>query len=370
VGQVLIGLVSSSRRARRLRSMCKSDQRLATAIERWFLDNARDLPWRDPRTPWRALVSELMLQQTQVSRVLERFEPFMDRFPSPCLLAIADEQDVLAMWQGLGYYRRARSLHRAAREIVDRFDGEVPIDASELLSLPGVGRYTAGSIASIVGGAREAIVDGNVSRLLARVHCDSASPTDRLFIKRLWSWAQGLVDVCEHPPLLNEGMMELGATVCTPASPSCDQCPLASLCQARLEGRVSEIPPPKQVAARQELHHHAVIVKRRGRVLLEQRAKTGLWAGMWQAPAIESQTKLSDSDVIKRLPFPLQSLRLQEVLQRTLTHRIVTLHIYSGSLKRGARVPTTAGVKWVSTAGLADVPISNAGHAVLAAVSS
>lgn len=350
--------------------MSKSDQRLAAAIEQWFLLNARDLPWRDPRTPWRALVSELMLQQTQVSRVLERFEPFMNRFPTPRSLAIADEQDVLAMWQGLGYYRRARSLQRAAREIVERFDGEVPIDATSLGSLPGVGRYTAGSIASIVGGAREAIVDGNVSRLLARLHCDSASPTDGMFIKRVWSWAQGLVDVCEHPPLLNEGMMEFGATVCTPTSPSCDRCPLASLCQARRQGRVSEIPPPKKAAARQELHHHAVIVKRRGRVLLEQRAKTGLWAGMWQAPAIESRTKLSESDVIKRLPFPVQSLCLQEVLQRTLTHRIVTLHIYSGSLKPGARVPATPGVKWVSVGGLADVPISNAGHAVLAAGNS
>ncbi|MDG1838096.1 MAG: A/G-specific adenine glycosylase [Phycisphaerales bacterium] len=350
--------------------MSPSDQRLAAAIEQWFPLNARDLPWRNPRTPWRALVSELMLQQTQVSRVLERFEPFMDRFATPCSLASADEQDVLAMWQGLGYYRRARSLHRAAREIVDRFDGEVPIDAVSLCSLPGVGRYTAGSIASIVGGAREAIVDGNVMRLLARVHCDGASPTDRVFIKRVWSWAQNLVDICEQPPLLNEGMMELGATVCTPTLPSCDKCPLAALCQSRLQGRVSEIPPPKRSAARQELHHYAVVIKRRGKVLLEQRAATGLWAGMWQAPAIESQTILSESEVIKRLPFPLQSLRIQKVMQRTLTHRNVTLHIYSGSLKRGARVPATMGVKWVPVGGLADVPISNAGHAVLAADNS
>jgi A/G-specific adenine glycosylase len=312
------------------------------------------------------MVSELMLQQTQVSRVLDRFEPFMNRFPTPASLAAADEQDVLAMWQGLGYYRRARNLQRAAVEVVDRFEGEVPLDAKSLASLPGIGRYTAGSIASIVGGHREPIVDGNVSRLLARLRGDDARPEDRAFIARSWAGADALVQACGDPSTLNEGMMELGALVCTPSSPSCDACPLCRHCVAHQQGRTGEIPPPKKAAARTELHHHAVVLRRRGRLLLERRDDSGLWAGMWQAPTIESEHELTESEVIDRLPYPVGSLTPQGTVERRLTHRTVYLHVYHAALDRGARVPTTECTQWVRTGDLEEIPISNAGRAVLA----
>jgi A/G-specific adenine glycosylase len=335
------------------------------AIERWFAGAARDLPWRANRTPWRSLVSEFMLQQTQVSRVLERFEPFMERFPHPASLAAASEQEVLLMWQGLGYYRRARHLHRAAQAIVADCDGEVPLDIDSLLRLPGVGRYTAGSIASIVGGRREAIVDGNVARFLARLYCDDAPQDDLDFVKRTWLRAKALVDACECPALLNEGMMELGAMVCMPATASCELCPVAALCVARERGRVAEIPPPKRRPDRVVVHHHAVVIRRRGRVLLERRPQCGLWAGLWQAPALETVEELTAGQVAEQLPYPVEGLVRLRTVTRQLTHRTVLIHVHAASLVRAARVPQIDGRKWVRTEDLAGVPLSSAAVAVL-----
>ena len=334
-------------------------------IEQWFAVEARSLPWRHTRTPWRSLVSEFMLQQTQVARVLERFEPFLERFPSPDALAVADEQDVLAMWQGLGYYRRARNLRRAAQAIVAEFGGEVPLDVDALLTLPGVGRYTAGSIASIVGRRRVAIVDGNVTRLLARMYCDDGLQEDRNYVNRMWSRSQSLVEESEFPDRLNEGMMELGAMICTPASPSCDVCPLNDRCQALAAGRVAEIPPAKRRARRAVLHHHSVVIRRRGKLLLERRPESGLWGGLWQAPAIEGDGELSGGEIADRLSFPVERLARLGSITRLLTHRTVHIHVHVADLASGVRMPDADGRKWVRDADLSGLPLSNAALAVL-----
>lgn len=306
-----------------------------------------------------------MLQQTQVSRVIERFEPFMDRFGTPLLLAQADEEAVLAMWQGLGYYRRARNLQRSAADIVDRFGGEVPLEVEDLMSLPGVGRYTAGSIASIVGGQRVPIVDGNITRLLARVYEDDAAQDDRAFIARTWERSEQLVQACGTPGVLNEGMMELGATVCTPASPSCNACPVRTCCAACDSNRTGEIPPPKRRAVKEVLHHHAVVVERRGRMLMQRRPGGGLWGGLWQATAVESPSRLAQQEVAESCGLPLESLALVESVQRQLTHRTVHLHVHIGVLKRGARLPEADHRRWMLADEVIKAPLSNAARHVL-----
>ncbi|MBM4114191.1 MAG: A/G-specific adenine glycosylase, partial [Phycisphaerae bacterium] len=254
--------------------------RAAGRIERWFERRARPFPWRRRRTAWRSLVSEVMSQQTQLSRVEERFESFMTRFPTPRALAESSERDVLELWQGLGYYRRARLLREAARAIERDFGGRVPARAQELATLPGVGRYTAGAVASIVHGERVPIVDGNVSRVLLRVLGERRPMRDSRAVRRCWSEAEALVNAARRPGRLNEGLMELGALVCTPSNPKCGECPLRGECRARTQRRADSIPTAPPRAVRPTVVVEAFVIERRGRVLLEQRDGAGMWAGL------------------------------------------------------------------------------------------
>jgi A/G-specific adenine glycosylase len=341
-----------------------SDRRRIRALGRWWQDHARDLPWRRRRSGYTALVAEAMLQQTQVSRVIEAYRNFLRRFPSVGDLAAADEQAVLAQWQGLGYYRRARHLHRAAQAIVSEFGGRVPRDAAQLRRLPGVGRYTAGAIASLVYDQPEPIVDGNVQRVLARWHGDESPPDDPATVRRTWDRAGALVRLAPRPSVLNEALMELGATVCTPRSPRCSSCPVSRDCQAHREGRAQEIPPPRRRAARHVVHHHAVVMMRGGRILLEQRSEAGIWQGLWQPPAVEAEGPLGAGEVAQRLRdrgFALRGLEHCGTFDHQLTHRRVRFHVFRGS---GARCRG----RWEAPGGIAEVPMSNAHRRVLALV--
>ncbi len=307
-----------------------------------------------------------MLQQTQVARVLEVFESFMDRFPDPSALAVAADKDLMQAWQGLGYYRRARHLRSAARMIVDAHDGEVPLDVEALLALPGVGRYTAGSIASIVGGIRAPIVDGNITRFLARLDLDDASVESQDFSSRMWSRSALLVEASGNPAVFNEGMMEFGAMVCTPVMPSCEQCPVQRFCKARRHGMTNEVPKPKQRKARQSLHVHSVIIRRNGRVLMEQRPDAGLWAGMWQPPSVESARRMSNDQLLAGLSLPMKSIQWRSTIERVLTHRLVHMHVHVGTLVSGARIAVGVDKAWVHPSEFDQYPISNATHAALA----
>jgi A/G-specific adenine glycosylase len=273
------------------------DDEIARELQAWFPAAARDLPWRThPRNPYHALVAEVMLQQTQVSRVIERFSAFIARFPRVSDLAAADEGQVLAMWSGLGYYRRARHLHAAARAIIAEHGGVVPSDPAALRALPGVGRYTAGAIASIAFGRAEPIVDGNVRRVLMRLEgrvfaaTDRPGEGDREADRWAWARADELVGAATQPGVFNEALMELGATVClpAPAAPRCDDCPWRARCIAKRDGTAGSIPPPK-AAARQRTICCICLLARdaRGRFAIEQRPATGMWAGLWQLPTIE-----------------------------------------------------------------------------------
>lgn len=260
---------------------------VSEALEAWFRVAARPLPWRNPRSGYRALVSEVMLQQTQVSRVIEAFERFVARFPGPAALAAAPEPEVLAAWQGLGYYRRARLLHAAARAIVERHGGEVPASAAELEALPGIGRYTAAAIASIVHGERVPLVDGNVTRVLCRL-ADAPGRMGEPATER-WAWQQAasLARDCASPGVTNEALMELGATVCVPGTPDCGRCPVAHACAARAAGREAAVPLAKRPAKRRTLRWAVLVDAGADGILLERRPERGLWASMMQPPTVE-----------------------------------------------------------------------------------
>ena len=279
-----------------------------------------------------------MLQQTQVSRVLEKFEPFLERFPTLESLADADEDEVLAMWSGLGYYRRARSLHACAREAVSRF-GSLPASASELETLTGLGRYTAGAVASIVHNEAVPIVDGNVERVLLRLAGRPlrAGETET----RNWCWARAdeLVRRAHTsrakgvtPAIFNEALMELGAIVCTPKSPGCDSCPLRKSCQANQQGTQDTIPRPKTRSAKKPLYIASLLVRDSdGLILMEQRPKGGLWGGLWQVPTLESDTKISKKAVASHFDVATTTLFGHTTFTHETTHRSVRVDVYGSS---------------------------------------
>ncbi|HLS10411.1 A/G-specific adenine glycosylase [Lentibacillus sp.] len=252
----------------------------------WFQDNKRDLPWRHDQDPYKVWVSEIMLQQTQVDTVIPYFQRFIAKYPSLYDLAYADEQEVLKMWEGLGYYSRVRNLQNAVREVVDEYGGEVPDDPKKLGKLKGVGPYTKGAILSIAFDQPQPAVDGNVMRVLSRVlkiEDDIAQPKVK---KQFEGYAEALISH-DDPSSFNQGLMELGALVCTPKEPMCMFCPVQEHCLAFQEG-LEENLPVKSKAKKQKKIHYTVLLIRNGKneCLIEKRPDNGLLANMWQFPMV------------------------------------------------------------------------------------
>lgn len=341
-----------------MNTLKQHDDRRIDALCRWFDAHQRDLPWRRKRTGYTALVAELMLQQTQVNRVLEFYPRFLKRFPTAKALAAADEQDVLAHWQGLGYYRRARHLHAAAKCVVENYGGQVPLDVNSLQKLPGVGRYTAGSIASIVGGEPAPIVDGNVLRVLQRWDADRGATNDPKTVKRCWQRAEQLVSIAERPGVCNEALMELGALVCVPVAPKCGQCPVAKWCQARQSNLQIELPVVKKEKPRPIVHHHTVVIRRNGSVLLEQRESGGLWAGLWQPPTIETTNGIDRKQLQEQFSIALSNIDHCTDFEFITSSRRVQFHVYHGTTRarRG---------HWQPLDTIETLPMSNAHKKVL-----
>lgn len=318
--------------------------RVSGKLERWFPRAARKLPWRVRRSGWTSLVSEALLQQTQVVRVAERFPEFMRLFPTPKAMARAGESAVLRAWRGLGYYRRARSLHAAAVAIVQRHGGRVPSDASSLRELPGVGRYTAGAVASIAFGKPEPIVDGNVMRVLSRLADRRASTADRAGQAWCWAQAEALARAACRPAVTNEALMELGATVCTPANPRCDACPLASLCRSRAAGSQSIVPPPKPATTRRALVLHALVPLRGARVGLAIRPE-GLWKGLLAPPLVEAP-EAAAATALARVARAIRVSQAVACFDFQTTHRSIRFVVHR------AAFPVSAGLRWVPLAEL------------------
>lgn len=257
---------------------------------KWYEHHGRhDLPWQQDSDPYRVWVSEIMLQQTRVEAVIGYFERFIQRFPDLTTLADAPLDDVLSHWAGLGYYARARNLHRAAQQVVADFNASLPAALSDLESLPGIGRSTAGAIRSLGFNQPAAILDGNVKRVLARYHALSGWPGTRENLSQLWRHAEAKLPKARHAHY-TQAIMDLGATVCVPKNPDCDLCPLTSGCQARQRGLSAEIPAPKPRKRLPERQTRMLLATTRaGEVLLQRREEAGIWGGLWSFPELSPE---------------------------------------------------------------------------------
>jgi len=299
----------------------------ARRLVAWFGQSARPLPWRgEPRDPYHVLVSELMLQQTQVERVAPLFAAFVSHFPTLAALAAASEDEVLEAWSGLGYYRRARLLHRLAREVVAG-RGQLPASVAELRQLPGIGPYTAAAIASLAFGQAEPVLDGNVMRVAARVLALAADSRTAAGRRAATAWVRALMDGTP-PALVNEALMELGATVCRPRAPRCAECPLAPACQAFSQGTPEAFPPPRPRRA-SEAHRWvaACCVDDGGRWLLRQVPEGPILRGLWLPPLAD--LGVGDDPVTRAralLPLKLDGPpRVFPTVSHSITHRRITV---------------------------------------------
>jgi A/G-specific adenine glycosylase len=255
----------------------------------WFAAHGRhDLPWQQPRTAYRVWVSEIMLQQTQVATVIPFFERFVDRFPDARALAEATLDEVLHLWSGLGYYARARNLHRAAQQLRGAPGGELPAGLDALVALPGIGRSTAGAILALARDERHPILDGNVKRVLARWAGVDGFPGDARVAARLWALSEAVTPSSRVAEFV-QAIMDLGATLCTRARPACARCPLHADCVARRTGRVALLPTVRPRRARPTRRVFWLVLRRGDEVLLERRPPTGIWGGLWGFPEYPSR---------------------------------------------------------------------------------
>jgi len=295
----------------------------------WFRQVARELPWRrEPRDPYHVLVSELMLQQTQVDRVAPRFEAFVARFPSIAELARATEEDVVEAWSGLGYYRRARFLHGAARVVADD-GGELPSTVEELRGLPGVGPYTAAAVASLAFGVPEPVLDGNVLRVGCRVLALDTYPRSAQTGRKVRSWVRSLMDEGLPPGVVNEALMELGATLCLPRGPRCDGCPMAADCEARRGGRQESIPAPRKGRALETIEWVAAccIEPSTGHWLLRRIDEGPVLEGLWLPPLVQAPAPGRDVVATARgaLPFRARGGVALPTVRHSITYRRITV---------------------------------------------
>jgi len=298
----------------------RADREIAqTLLFQWYDRHRRHLPWRDAPTPYGVLVSELMLQQTRVDTVLAYFDRWMQRWPTLADLAAADLQDVLAQWTGLGYYNRARNLHKTAQWVVRDHDGQLPSSPAALARLPGLGPYTLGAVRSIAFGEPAALVDGNVARVLMRWHAQPGAAQKRWLWQMAEAWL-AMPAAQRDPGTWNQALMELGATVCTPRKPACAACPVCLHCLVFAQSLQESIPSARPRAAPKPVTAAYAIVQRDGLVLLGRRPARGRWAGLWEPPGIEgvgAAVQLGHWLTAQGLPID----RALPTLVHVLTHR-------------------------------------------------
>ena len=332
----------------------------------WGEGHARSFPWRENRDPYVVWVSETMLQQTQIKTVIPYLRRWLERFPTLRDLAEAPLEEVLKVWQGLGYYARARNLHKAARRMVERHGGKVPEDREALLALPGIGPYTAGAILSLAYGKDEPILDGNARRVLSRVFGVEGDPRRGAVERRLWELARAIL-IPGQARAINEALMDLGREICTPRSPRCGVCPLADVCVAHAMGREEDLPtrPPRRVVPHYTVTA-GIIWGEDGRILLAQRPEDAMLGGLWEFPGGKVEPGES-------LPTCLQRELMEELgilvhvgppvgtVRHAYSHFRITLHAFHCRITRGE--PQALGVaafRWVTPAEVEQFPLSRA----------
>jgi A/G-specific adenine glycosylase len=341
----------------------------------WFAKHKRDLPWRHSPTAYRIWVSEIMLQQTTVKMATPHFERFLKAFPTVEKLAAADETQVLRLWEGLGYYRRARAMHAAAKQVVDEHGGEFPRDVAALQSLPGIGRYTAGAIVSMAYNLPAPILETNTIRLLARLVGYRGDPTKSVGQKLLWSVAEEILPRASVASF-NQALMELGSLVCTPANPQCERCPVAQLCEARATGVQNEIPPPPVKTKFTSVREAAIVVRKNGQVLVRQCGAKERWAGLWDFPRFEivSEGPLFIRDeliakVREQTGITAEPGNLLTTIKHGVTRYRITLDCYGAHFKAG-RLAADQPIRWIRPAELTELPLSTTGRKLANLVSN
>lgn len=308
---------------------------LAAVLIHWYSANKRELPWRETRDPYRIWISEIILQQTRVVQGLGYYNRFMQRFPDVAALADAPEDEVMKYWEGLGYYSRARNLHAAAKQIVNIYQGIFPREYTDVLSLKGIGQYTAAAICSFAWKQPYAVVDGNVYRVLARIF-GIDTPIDSTAGKREFTeLAQELLDK-EHPDLYNQAIMDFGAIQCTPKAPDCLRCPLQESCVAFSRGMVDNLPVKEGKTVVKDRYFNYLHIRCRGTTLLSRREGKDIWQNLYEYPLIETQqatdfAELQQTDVYRELmreAGTTQVLRMVEMPRHILSHRIIYARFY------------------------------------------
>lgn len=310
---------------------------------KWFNKNGRDLPWRKTTDAYAIWVSEIMLQQTQVSTVTPYYQKFLKAFPTVRHLARANLSNVLKVWEGLGYYSRARNLHRASQIVLGRFRGMIPHDLKDLLSLPGIGRSTAGAILSFAFHKDAPILDGNAKRVISRLFAVSDNPTTARTDDLLWRISESLVPKGFSYPF-NQALMDLGSMLCTVKKPDCDRCPLRDVCKARASGRPERYPSKRTKKAIPHLESVSAVIKRNGKVLLRQRPPSGLLGGLWEFPdwriKEKQRSKLRPrlrNHVKKDIGITVNVKELIGTFRQTFSHFKLTLRVYHCQAINGKR---------------------------------
>ncbi len=331
-------------------------KRIRTALLRWYLQAHRDLPWRRTADPYAILASELMLQQTQVGTVIPYYERFLKLFPTPADLARASMDRVLKAWEGLGYYARARNFKRLAEVVVERHGGAIPSAVEELMALPGVGRSTAGAVASLAFGNREAILDGNAKRVLARLFAVRGDPYAPDIQRTLWQLSADCLSP-SRPADFNQAIMELGATVCLSRQPACPACPLRGVCLAFAEG-LQDVLPEKR--ARKAVPHHDIavgILVRYDKIYIQRRPDDGLLGGLWELPGGKRERGETLEACVRREVLEETGLTAEvygrlALVRHAYSHFKVTLHPFLCRSSGAARTPPALPHRWVSVRSL------------------
>lgn len=353
-----------------LPSFAVSELRQALLV--WYSELGRDLPWRRTRDPYAIWISEIMLQQTQVKTVIPYYDRWLTLFPTITALAAADQQQVLKAWQGLGYYARARNLHRAAQEIVQKHNGQFPTDLTAVVALPGIGQTTAGGILSAAFNLPVPILDGNVKRVLARLSALKAPPNRAM--KQLWQMSADLLDP-QEPRDFNQALMDLGATLCTPKNPACLLCPWRVYCLAHQTDMQNEIPvsetrtpiPHKQIGV-------AVIWNEQGQILIDRRPQQGLLGGLWEFPGGkiepgETVEACIAREIQEEIGIEIAVGDRLITIDHTYTHFRVTLNVYHCRYVSGEPQPIECDeVRWVEVAELDQFPFPKANVQIIEAI--
>ena len=336
----------------------RQKEKIQSKLLQWFKKNGRDLPWRKTQNPYAIWVSEIMLQQTQVGTVIPYYQEFLRSFPTINHLSKADLSKVLKAWEGLGYYSRARNLHRASQIVANHFTGRVPDSIRDLLSLPGIGRSTAGAILSFAYNREAPILDGNVKRILCRLFAISGNPVRVETEGLLWGISESLIPK-GHSNQFNQALMDLGSMLCTPTDPQCSNCPLRSHCKGKASGDPERYPTKGSKKRIPHINAVSAVIQRDGKVLLHRRPLEGLLGGLWEFPnwplnEREKWTDLLVGQVKNKIGLRVKIKRPLGPFHQTFSHFKLTLHVYHCQLVNGE-----VKGKWVSLENLSLFPMSS-----------